>query len=107
MLTHRALEDALLVPRCLRHNASKQHLRSALGAFRSDCVGLQTCHAHAPKYQAGALPHSQPPINIPDTRPREISSLATNPALMVLPRPTSSARSVTGSRPQKVIRFVI
>jgi hypothetical protein len=41
-----------------------------------------------------------------ETRARAINSLATSPALIVLPRPTSSARSVTGRRRQKVMRFV-
>ena len=36
---------------------------------------------------------------------RDISSLATSPALMVFPSPTSSASKVTGKRRQKVIKF--
>ena len=45
-------------------------------------------------------------IRIFERRERAISSLTIKPALIVLPRPTSSARSVTGKRRQKVMRFV-
>ena len=41
-----------------------------------------------------------------DSGERAISSLITKPALIVLPRPTSSARSVTGRRRQKVIKLL-
>src|SRR5579871_3238068 len=41
-----------------------------------------------------------------ETRARAINSLATSPALMVLPRPTSSASSVTGRRRQNVMSLV-
>ena len=39
-------------------------------------------------------------------RVRAMSSLRIRPALIVFPRPTSSARSVTGRRRQKVMRLV-
>ena len=38
---------------------------------------------------------------------RDINSLATKPALIVFPSPTSSASKVTGKRRQKVIKFLI
>jgi hypothetical protein len=41
-----------------------------------------------------------------DNLERTISSLMTKPALMVLPRPTSSASSVTGKRRQNVMRLL-
>jgi hypothetical protein len=45
-------------------------------------------------------------ISVFDSLERTISSLMTRPALMVLPRPTSSASSVTGKRRQKVMRLL-
>ena len=42
-----------------------------------------------------------------ETRCRAISSLAINPALMVLPNPTSSAKRITGRRRQKVTKLLI